>query len=117
MHYVNADELPGTVVDAPGVEGTTIQWLVDESHGAPTFSMRRFTVEPGGCTPLHEHPWEHEAYILAGRAEIVLDDGPVTVGPDTALLLAPNERHQFRSVGEEPLVFLCLVPNGPATQR
>ncbi len=117
MYHVNARELPSEPVTAPGAEGVSIQWLVDESQGAPTFAMRRFVVAPGGCTPSHQHPWEHVVYILSGRAEIVLADQTVTVGPDTALLVAPDERHQFRNPGAEPLVFLCLVPNGPATEH
>ncbi len=117
MHFINAREFPTSPVSAPGTECAVIQWLIDESHGAPGFAMRRFVVEAGGCTPSHQHPWEHEAYILAGQAEIILADETVTVGPDTAILIAPDELHQFRSVGDEPLVFLCLVPNGPATEH
>lgn len=117
MHHINAKQFPASPVTSPGAEGVTIQWLVDESHGAPTFAMRRFIVEPGGCTPSHQHPWEHVVYILSGQAEIVLADETVTVGADTGLLLAPDELHQFRNPGDAPLVFLCLVPNGPATEH
>ena len=30
---------------------------------------------------------------------------------DDVIYVAPDELHQFRNVGDEPLVFLCLVPN------
>lgn len=117
MYTVDACKCPLSPVTAPGTECAAIQWLVDESHGAPGFAMRRFVVESGGCTPSHEHPWEHVVYILSGEADIVLADETVTVGPDAGVLVAPDELHQFRSVGDEPLVFLCMVPNGPATEH
>lgn len=117
MYTVNAREFPLIPANVPGAEDASIQWLVDESRGAPTFAMRRFVVEVGGHTPSHQHPWEHESYILAGKAEIALADETVTVGPDTAIFIPPGDLHQFRSVGDEPLVFLCMVPNGPATER
>ncbi len=40
--------------------------LISEADGAPNFIMRRFTIEPGGHTPYHTHPWEHELYVLSG---------------------------------------------------
>ena len=79
--------------------------------------MRRFVVEPGGHTPSHAHPWEHEVYILRGQGEAVLDDGPVPFAPDNAIFIPPDERHQFRNTGVEPIEMLCLVPNGPATEH
>jgi len=117
MYTVEARKFPLSPVATPGAEGTSIQWLVDESRGAPTFAMRRFVVEAGGCTPSHQHPWEHVVYILSGEAEIHLADETVTVGPDTGVFIPPDDLHQFRNVGDEPLVFLCLVPNGPATEH
>jgi len=44
--------------------------LVGPHNGAPNFSMRRFTVGKGGCSPYHTHAWEHEVYILAGQGEV-----------------------------------------------
>lgn len=117
MHIVDVHELEASEVEGHGAEGATIQWLIDESVGAPNFAMRRFVVAPGGFTPLHEHPWEHEVYVLRGRGEVVLTDETVPFAADHAILVAPDEKHQFRNTGDEPAEFLCLVPNGPATEH
>jgi quercetin dioxygenase-like cupin family protein len=98
-----------------GAAKVRIQWLIDESTGAPRFSLRRFEIAPGGHTPLHEHPWEHEVYILSGKGSVIAGDAEAALEPDDAILLDPHEVHQFRASAGEMLVLLCIVPNGPAS--
>jgi quercetin dioxygenase-like cupin family protein len=100
-----------------GASGVSIQWLIDEAAGAPCFSMRRFEIAPGGHTPLHDHPWEHEVYIISGRGSVVAGEGESALRPNDAVLVSPDETHQFKAAEDETLVLLCLVPNGPATAR
>lgn len=102
-------------VQSPGAEKVAMQWLLDDKHGAPNFSLRRFVVGPGGCTPTHTHGWEHEVYILSGQGSLVTAEGEHHLQPDMAVLVLPDELHQFKCVGDEALEFICLVPNGPAT--
>ena len=116
MYCIAAKDAEISPVETEGAKDVSIQWLIDESRGGPNFAMRRFVVEPGGCTPTHQHAWEHEVYILRGIGEVVLADETVNVAADTAVLIEPDELHQFRNTGVEPLEFLCLVPNGPATE-
>jgi len=50
-------------------EGTSklrVRWLITKEIGAKNFAMRLFEMEPGGYSPLHSHPWEHEVFILEG---------------------------------------------------
>jgi quercetin dioxygenase-like cupin family protein len=91
MHCVDANQVPNGEVCEMGAQGVQVQWLLASAEGAPNFALRRFTLEPGGQTPTHSHPWEHEVYVLRG-----------------------DELHCFRA-GEEGLQMLCLVPLGPAT--
>jgi quercetin dioxygenase-like cupin family protein len=100
-----------------GASGVRIQWLLDEEQGAPNFSMRRFEIDPGGHTPLHAHPWEHQVYIIAGRGFVLAGDQPMPLEAGDAVLVEPDEKHQFRASEDEQLCLLCLVPNGLATQR
>lgn len=116
MRVRNASEVEAITVEE-GASGVEIQWMLDEGVGAPSFSMRRFRIEPGGHTPFHAHPWEHEVYIISGQGVVVAAGQEVPLQGDDAVLVAPGEHHQFRAVGDEPLVLLCLVPNGPATAR
>ncbi len=93
-----------------GAERCSIREILTSREGAPTFAMRQFVVEPGGHTPLHQHPWEHEVYILGGNGRLQLADGQEALAAGDAVLVAPNELHRFECVGDQPLVFLCMIP-------
>ena len=41
-----------------------------------------FTIEPGGWSPHHSHPYEHLTYCIAGRGTIVAPDGEVIFEQD-----------------------------------
>jgi len=57
--------------EAPGV---TIRWVIDEERdGAPTYALRVIEVAPGGNTPNHTHPFEHENYIMEGKGRVQID--------------------------------------------
>jgi quercetin dioxygenase-like cupin family protein len=107
FHYasVEAEDVP-----APA-KGVKVRWLITEETGAPNFAMRQFTVEPGGHTPRHTHPWEHEAYILAGKGVVLGEDGEEQVNPGDVVFVPQDEEHQFRNTGDEELTFLCLIPH------
>lgn len=106
--------IPSSTVSSQSVEsgasGASIRELITNREGAPTFAMRLFDLAPGGYTPFHSHPWEHEVFILAGEGEIVSEAGPTRLSPGDALLVLPQEMHQFRSGGTSSLRFLCLIP-------
>ena len=115
MYVTHAPTADTSAVYGPGAEGVSIQWLIDESRGAPSFAMRRFVIEPGGHTPFHRHDWEHEVYVLGGCGSLVSAEGETALTPGSAVFVAPNEDHQFRAAAADSLELLCMVPNGPAT--
>ena len=115
MYKVDVHQAQATQVTSEGAANVQVQWLIDESRGAPTFALRRFIINPGGHTPRHSHPWEHEVYILRGRGLLVTQEGETELSQDQAIFIAPNEEHQFLSYEDEPLEMLCIVPHGPAT--
>jgi len=84
--------------------------LVGPHNSAPNFSMRKFTVGKGGCSPYHTHPWEHEVYVLSGQGEVRFADGSKPVVPGDFALVPPNDEHQFVNTGEDIFEFLCMVP-------
>ncbi len=112
MKITNLESVPRTEMTTDGVFATFKQLPIGTADGAPNFSLRVFTIEPGGHTPYHAHPWEHENYVIAGEGAIRTESGeecPIRAG-DFALIL-PNEKHQFRNTSEhENLQFICLVP-------
>jgi quercetin dioxygenase-like cupin family protein len=93
-----------------GASKLKVRWLITKEIGAPNFAMRLFEMQPGGFSPKHSHPWEHEVFILEG-------EGTVLGGPEErkfkagdAVFVPPNELHQFRNTAKNALKFLCLVP-------
>ena len=99
-----------TDVPAPA-DGVKIRWLITEETGAPNFGMRQFTVEPGGSTPQHAHPWEHEVYILEGSGTILGGDEAEEFEAGAVVYVPSEELHQFRNTGDGELKFLCMIPH------
>ncbi len=84
--------------------------LISEADGAPNFIMRRFTIEPGGHTPYHTHPWEHEVYVLSGIGQVRQGETSHELSTGTVVLVLPDEEHNFVNIGSGPLDFLCTIP-------
>lgn len=92
--------------DGNPAEGTFVQVMVPEG---PNFVLRVFTLEPGGRTPLHTHPWEHEVYVLSGRGRTA-GGSELDLAPGDAVYVPPGELHSFVNPGDEDLRFICVVP-------
>jgi quercetin dioxygenase-like cupin family protein len=111
MKLQNFRDVPSKVVDMQGAHDCQVRWLVSEADGAPNFAMRQFELAPGGHTPKHSHPYEHEIYVLEGRG-IVLDGDerrPLVAGD--VVFVEPDDVHQFLNTGTSTLKMLCLIPN------
>lgn len=110
MKLANSSDVTKTPVEIEGAKGAQIQWLIGKGDDAPNFAMRLFELQPGGHTPLHAHPHEHEVFVLAGTG-IVMDDGQERpVGPEDAILVPGGCEHNFQNTGDSVLRFLCLIP-------
>ncbi len=97
-------------VEVEGAQGIGIRWLISKEDGAANFAMRMFEVEPGGHTPLHRHPHEHEVFVLEGEG-VVTDEGRERpIGPEDVVFVPGDVEHNFRNTGDSTLRFLCLVP-------
>jgi quercetin dioxygenase-like cupin family protein len=94
-----------------GASKVNVRWLITREMGAPNFAMRLFEVEPGGHSPLHNHPWEHEVFILEGEGLVVGGKEEKKFKAGDAVLVPPNEQHQFKNNSKKKLKFLCLVPH------
>ncbi len=92
-------------------EKTQIRWLITKEMGAPNFAMRLFEMAPGGFSPLHNHAWEHEVFVLEGQGGIFDGEKTTPLQGGDVVFVPPNELHQFRNSGEAQLKFLCLIPH------
>ena len=93
-----------------GSSKVKVRWLITKEMGAEHFAMRLFEVEPGGYTPLHVHDWEHEVFILEGEGLVVAGDEERLFRAGDVIFISPNEKHQFRNIGNSVVKILCLIP-------
>jgi quercetin dioxygenase-like cupin family protein len=114
MRVKNHTDVPNNDVTMEGAHACRVRWLIGEKDHAPTFAMREFEVAPGGHTPKHFHDYEHEVYVLAGHGMIVDGDQERPLAAGDVVFVEPNDVHQFRNTGTEPMRFLCLIPNSAA---
>ena len=113
-HYESVESKP---VEMEGSSNCKVRWLVGENEGAPNFAMRQFEVGPGGYTPRHSHPYEHEVFVLEGRGEVFEGSIRHDLNTGDVVLINPDEVHQFRNPTDQPLKFLCLIPNSANGQQ
>ena len=92
-----------------GASRLSVRWLITKEMGAENFAMRLFEMEPGGYSPLHSHPWEHEVFILEGEGVVVGEEERKFRAGDV-MFIPSNEKHQLKNNGEKTVKFLCLVP-------
>jgi len=97
-------------VNVEGAEGVAIRVLISKEDGAPTFAMRMFEVQPGGQTPLHRHPHEHEVFVLEGTGMFVHEGKNHPMMREDVIFVPGNDEHCFQNAGKSVLRFLCLVP-------
>jgi quercetin dioxygenase-like cupin family protein len=111
MKIVHYEQIAPDDAGETGAEGVAVRWVITDRDGADNFSMRVISVRPGGHTPYHDHPWEHEVFVLRGHGMIVHGAGEVGCAPGDVVFIPPSERHQFRNPTDELLEFICLIPN------
>ena len=93
-----------------GAVGGSMRGVIGPEDGAQNFAMRYFEITPGGQSSFDRHEHDHGVFILKGKARVLMGWEVHEVGPGDVVYIEPNEQHQFESIGEETLGFLCVVP-------
>lgn len=86
--------------------------LLGPGDGAPTFALRRFTLDAGASVPRHTNAVEHEQYVLTGEYTVGLGEREYEVESGDALLIPAGTVHWYANDGPVEAAFLCAVPNG-----
>jgi quercetin dioxygenase-like cupin family protein len=111
MFITNLKKVKKIKPDMTGAEGVFKQVPLSREAGAPTFSFRVFTIEPGGHTPFHMHPFEHMQYVIEGNGALVEDDHEREIKKGDFALILPNEKHQVKNISAtRDLLIICAVP-------
>jgi len=92
------------------LDGVTMRVVLSPDQGAPHFNLRVFEVQPGKSTPFHDHWWEHEVFVLAGRGNLRTIERETAIKSGNVILVPGGTTHQFINTGDEVLRFICLVP-------
>jgi quercetin dioxygenase-like cupin family protein len=111
MHITNLDKVAKIIPDMEGAKDIYKQIPISRDNGTPAFSFRVFTIQPGGHTPLHNHPSEHLNYVIEGNGTVMTEDGARQIEKGDFILVLPGETHQYRNTStNSPLVIICAVP-------
>ena len=111
MHLSSLGRAKKIKLDMEGAKNVYKQIPISQADGTPTFSFRVLTVEPGGHTPYHTHPFEHLNYIIEGLGTIVAQDGEYEIKTGDFAMILPGETHQYKNASSsKPLVMICAVP-------
>jgi transcriptional regulator with XRE-family HTH domain len=100
-----------TAADEPGTryEGIALQ--------AGTKSMTPFMLRPpldADGAAFRDHPGEEFLFVHAGRVELILPSGSVTLEPGDSAYFRATTPHKVRSVGPERAALLLLVADDAA---
>ena len=111
MKIATVQQIPAEKVEMDGAKDCQVRLAVTARDGAPNFAMRIFEVAPGGHTPLHHHPYEHEIYVREGKGSVWQDGREVQLEPGHILYIPADEQHQFKNAAaDRPFKFMCLIP-------
>jgi quercetin dioxygenase-like cupin family protein len=114
MKIEKSSNVPKKVVEAEGAKDVEIRWLISKDDGAENIAMRMFELKPGGHTPLHTHPHEHEVFIVEGEGVFVFEGNEHRFRAEDIIFVPPNKKHQFRNAGSSVLRLLCIIPASAA---
>jgi quercetin dioxygenase-like cupin family protein len=110
MKVERSSNVPKTSVEVDGAKDVEIRWLISKDDGAENIAMRMFELKPGGHTPLHTHPHEHEVFVVEGEGIFVCDGKEYKFGRGYVIFVPPNKEHQFKNSENSVLRFLCIIP-------
>jgi len=97
-------------VNVDGAKNVKIRWMLDKNIGAKNFAMRLFEIGANGNTPFHEHPWEHEIFVVSGSGKLKLEDDEFELSEGSIAYVPSDSKHQFIS-GDNGMKMICVIPN------
>lgn len=92
-------------------DGTQLRELLhpDKQQLELRYSLAHATVPMGKTSTPHSLKTSEVYYILSGKGEMHINGEAQPVEPGDAIYIPPNARQFIRNIGEELLVFICIV--------
>lgn len=111
MHFSSLEKAAKIKLDMEGARDVYKQIPISRANGTPAFSFRVFTIQPGGHTPHHNHPFEHLNYIIEGSGVVLHHDVEHEIKKGDFIMVLPGETHQYKNTStDKPLIMICAVP-------
>jgi quercetin dioxygenase-like cupin family protein len=110
MFVGHIDQLEEIPVSSPNAENAFKKLLIGPAEGWDGWVMRLFTLRDKGNTPRHSHEWPHINYVISGRGSLYLEGKDYPLRKGSIAFVPPGAEHQFRTLGNEDLIFICIVP-------
>jgi len=110
MKIEKCSRISKSSVDHEGAKDVEIRWLISKADGAENFAMRMFELQPGGHTPLHIHPHEHEVFVVEGQGTFVFEGQEYDFEAEYVIFVPGNKQHQFINTSDSVLRMLCIIP-------
>ena len=102
MKIIPLEKVEKMEVHMDGANKAWKQMPLSNRDGVRVYSYRVFTVEPGGYTPYHQHPYEHMNYIIEGDGALVNEAGDIKeLKKGDFALVDPDEKHQYRNLSPD----------------
>jgi quercetin dioxygenase-like cupin family protein len=79
--------------------GVETRMQVSAGNGATQLCIFEQWVAPDAGAPTHTHPVEEVLTVMAGEAELWIDEERLVLTAGQSLLVPPHRRHGFRNVG------------------
>jgi quercetin dioxygenase-like cupin family protein len=91
--------------------GAVRRILIGNDEGEQDHVVRYFTIPPGGHSAHESHAHPHSVVVTHGGGKVLLGDTWHDIAVGDAIRIDPNEVHQLRAKPDEPLGFICIIPN------
>jgi quercetin dioxygenase-like cupin family protein len=104
-------ELEANKVEMEDVVDVVKKIPIGKDEGWDKYTLRTFTIGPGGHTPKHTHDWEHVNYVIRGQGKLMIDGRENIIEKRDFALVPPNTEHQYSNPFDEDFEFICIVPN------
>jgi mannose-6-phosphate isomerase-like protein (cupin superfamily) len=73
------------------------------------YSLAHAVLPVGACSKPHLLKTSEVYYVLSGTGEMHIDTEVQQIEAGDAVYIPPNARQFVRNLGNEPLIFLCIV--------
>lgn len=105
------DSIKPHVYEGGAAPGAARRILIGRDEGAQDFVIRYFTIPPGGHSSHESHAHPHGVIIVQGGGQVLFGEDWRDIGVGDAVWIAPDEVHQFKAPADQPLGFICVIPN------